>query len=154
MGYKIACWTLFDITCTGVINRSTPPVDVQVEEWIKQRNTQCNYDTVLQIISLRSQPENVSRSQQVKINKEIRQYFGSKYKFGKNSMCWMFEFTIQNAGVFNNGIQELGTLFVDSHDVPMILIGTEHADLWASLNTAPNLKNIHYKITSYDDTTN
>ena len=57
MSIKIACYTLFDITQTGVLNRSKPAVDMDPEVWIYKRNTQCNFDTILQVISLRSQPE-------------------------------------------------------------------------------------------------
>ena len=56
MNQRIACYTLFDITHTNVLNRSKPNID-DPEEWIKQRNSQANLDTILQCLGLRSQPE-------------------------------------------------------------------------------------------------
>ena len=48
MSYTISCYTLFDITPTGVVNRSRPVVDEELIPWLHKRNTQCNFDTVLQ----------------------------------------------------------------------------------------------------------
>ena len=57
MSYIITCYTLFDITQTNVPNRQRPEVDKDVDEWRYKRNTQSNFDTIQQVISLRSQPE-------------------------------------------------------------------------------------------------
>ena len=62
MMQKIRCYTLFNITKTGITNRRNssklgPDKD---KEWEKLRNTQCNFDTLIQVISLRSQPENIT----------------------------------------------------------------------------------------------
>jgi hypothetical protein len=150
MTYKIACYTLFDITQTGVINRSTPPVDANLAEWTLKRNTQCNFDTVLQVISLRSQPEIIVQPQRLPITKDTKHCFGDHYKFNKNSTHWRFEFYIQHASVFNNGISELGALYSDSNNVPMILIGTEIDSLSNSLNTTTEHRNIYYEIISHE----
>lgn len=149
MAYSIACYTLFDITSTGVINRSAPPVDSNIAEWTIRRNTQCNFDTVLQVISLRSQPEIIIEPQKLSITPQAKHYFGQNYKFNKDSY-WRFEFYIQHASVFNNGVTELGALFSDSNSVPMILIGTEFKRLQPSLNTTPEYRNIYYEILSHE----
>ena len=60
MSFRIECYTLFDITQTGVLNRSRPVDGQDLDQWVHKRNTQANFDTLLQIISLRSQPEIVS----------------------------------------------------------------------------------------------
>ena len=60
MSYRISCYTLFDITQTGVLNRTKPNEGQDLAEWVQKRNTQCNFDTVLQVIALRSQPEIVN----------------------------------------------------------------------------------------------
>jgi hypothetical protein len=52
----ITCYTLFDITHTNVLNRSKPVGDNQ-QLWKVQRNSQANFDTILQCISLRGNPE-------------------------------------------------------------------------------------------------
>lgn len=146
----IICWTLFNITQTGVLNRNAPPVDVDITAWMQKRNTQCNYDTLLQIISLRSQPEETTIPQRVPLTKEMLQQFGSEYRRAKNSYCWTFQFTITHGSVFNNGIHELGSLFGDSNGVPMILIGDEVKNLHPILSSEGELKNIHYSIAAYD----
>jgi len=58
MSLKIRCYTLFDISKTGVTNRRNS--NNPDPKWQKQRNTQCNFDTILQVASLRSQPENIT----------------------------------------------------------------------------------------------
>jgi hypothetical protein len=59
MSHRIACYTLFDITKTGILNRARPADDVtDFNLWSDQRASQCNLDTLLQVISLRSQPDN------------------------------------------------------------------------------------------------
>ena len=57
MSFTITCYTLFDITPTGIMNRHRPVVDEEIPIWLQKRNTQCNFDTVIQSISLRSQPD-------------------------------------------------------------------------------------------------
>lgn len=153
MSYRIVCHTLFDITATGVINRTNKPVDANIADWTIKRNTQCNFDTVLQIISLRSQPELLSQPTKLTITPQIKQCFGTQHKFNKHSQYWTFEFYIQHASVFNNGVHELGGLYSDTAGVPMILVGTEVATLINSLDTTPELKNIHYEILSNESTT-
>lgn len=148
----IICWTLFNITQTGVLNRNAPPVDVDIAAWTQQRNTQCNYDTLLQVISLRSQPEETTIPQRVSLTKELLQHFGSDYKRSKNNYCWTFQFNVTHGSVFNNGIHELGALFSDSNGVPMILIGDEVKNLTPVLASDGELKNIHYTILSHDNT--
>ena len=63
----ITCYTLFDITQTGVLNRAKPPNNEEHDQWLKQRNTQCNFDTIQQAISLRSQPEMISLPKKTEI---------------------------------------------------------------------------------------
>ena len=92
--YRIRCYTLFDITQTGVLNRSKPAQD-DVEGWIKRRNTQCNFDTVLQVISLRSQPEVTKIPVKYQMNEEILDKFGFLYSV-ENTSYWKFEFEIQH----------------------------------------------------------
>ena len=54
MSYRIRCYTLFDITRTGVLNRKSPAMynPEELKSWEYKRNTQANYDTILQIINL------------------------------------------------------------------------------------------------------
>ena len=76
MNFRITCYTLFDITQTGVLNRSRPSVDQDMTDWTCKRNTQANFDTILQVISLRSQPESLSIPKKTLIKFDDFENFG------------------------------------------------------------------------------
>lgn len=136
MSDKIACYTLFDITQTGVPNRSKPPEGIDYKEWVYKRNTQINFDTILQAISLRSQPENISTPKLIEVNDDY-------FNIGKTT-CWMFHFEIRTVSVFSNGNDELAYLKDDVKDVPMLICGTESIQLQSSLSIEKPTKNIHF----------
>ena len=93
MSFRIRCYTLFDITATGVINRTKPGVDVLPEDWLRKRNTQCNFDTILQVISLRSQPEIVDIPERTRVRFDN---FGFLFEQDDEMCeCWSFDFDIQ-----------------------------------------------------------
>ncbi len=142
--HRIRCHTLFDITQTGVLNRSKPTED-DVEGWIKRRNTQCNFDTILQVISLRSQPEVVRVPVESEINENIYELFGFLYN-KENVSCWSFEFEVQHSSVFENGIITLGALYKDCEGVPMIVCEKQHSLCPKFLDITPELKNIHFEV--------
>lgn len=144
MSEKLRCYTLFDITNTGVINRSRPPVDTDQKLWLKNRNSQCNFDTVLQAISLRSQPEVINLPIKIIVNTIELNKFGSDITLN-NCPCWFFDFEVQNISVFSDDISELGKLYTDCHEVPMIRQLDEINDLPAFLDTSKNRKNIHFE---------
>lgn len=136
MSDKIACFTLFDITQTGVPNRSKPPEGIDYKDWVYQRNTQINFDTILQSISLRSQPENISIPKRVEVNDD---YFNKG-----ETVCWTFNFEIRTVSVFSDGNDELAYLKDDVKDVPMIVCGTESIQLQSFLSIEKPTKNIHF----------
>jgi hypothetical protein len=150
MSFTITCYTLFDITPTGVMNRQKPSPDEDMEKWLHKRNTQCNFDTVIQAVSLRSQPENITSPKKTQIQFDDFEDFGflfeqiDKEKYN----CWNFEFTIQHLSVFDDGISELGALYSDCDRVPMIKCGTEWDKLPLFLDTTNELRNIYFKITN------
>lgn len=88
---KIACKTLFDCSVTGVTGHFRPSqipftdrAGQSVNEpadWHRSRNQQRNWETLLQVIGLRTQPE-------------ITQY--PTHQDG----TWHFEFTTDTAGVY------------------------------------------------------
>jgi hypothetical protein len=144
MSQRISCYTLFDITKTGVLNRSKPGADIKdVNDWYKKRNTQCNFDTVLQIISLRAQPDVVSDPQMTFENLE-------KYEFGTNLKSvdlvpiWKFEFEIQYSAVFDDGISTLGALYKDCELVPMIRCDTQWVNAGEKLDITIENRNIYF----------
>lgn len=148
MSLKLRCYTLFDITVTGITNRRNVPVTdtAKQAEWERKRNTQCNFDTILQIISLRSQPENITDSIKTPIRFSEFNKFGFLFDSTENDVnCWNFEFTVNFKSVFDDGISELGSLYNDCDSVPMILVGTEWDKLPSFLDTSPELKNIYFE---------
>lgn len=147
MSFKITCYTLFDITRTGVINRSRPGEDEDLEIWLKNRNRQCNFDTILQAISLRSQPEVLSNPKKIEIRFDEFEHFGFLFQQENETCpCWKFEFEIQHPSVFDDGINELGALYKDCDRVPMLLIGNEWSKLPEFLDTTPELRNIYFTL--------
>ena len=151
MSFKISCYTLFDITQTGVINRSRPGVEDDPELWLHKRNTQCNFDTIVQAVSLRSQPENITTPNLTKIKLNDFDSFGFLFEEEDIEInCWTFDFEIQHLSVFDNGISELGALYDDCDGIPMLKVGNEWDKLPEFLDASDELKNIYFKITQYD----
>jgi hypothetical protein len=152
MSFTVTCYTLFDITPTGVLNRHKPNVDEDVAEWVYKRNTQCNYDTILQSISLRSQPEVVKKPEKIKVKFDDDSEFGFLFQQDSDEEhdCWNFSFEIMHPSVFDDGKNELGALYSDCDGVPMIKCGTEWDKLPEFLDTSPELRNIYFKVVNND----
>lgn len=148
MPNKICCYTLFDITNTGILNRSKAPLDVNPKKWLFQRNTQCNFDTILQAISLRSQPEIISNPSYLLIKFDNFKNFGSNYKQNKQEKypAWSFIFEVQHSSVFANDNDPLGFLYNDCNGIPMIKCGTEYNKLPEFLDTTDEFRNIYFEI--------
>jgi hypothetical protein len=139
---------LFDITKTGVLNRKAPSTysSEEIKRWEFRRNTQANYDTLIQVISLRSQPEDSSIPRQKKINFKEFEHFGFLFDDEEDQNCWVFEFDILHPKVFSNGIDELGALDSDANGVPIIKTDTVWDKLPQFLDTSPELRNIYFEI--------
>ena len=152
MSYTITCYTLFDITPTGIVNRNRPVEDEEIASWLHKRNTQCNFDTVLQAISLRSQPEIIRMPEKTQIRFDEFTDFGFLFEQQEDELynCWSFDFQIQHASVFQDGVNDLGALYTDCDTVPMIKTDTVWDKLPAFLDTSDELKNIYFKAVKYD----
>jgi hypothetical protein len=146
MSNRIKCYTLFDITKTGIRQRSKVPEGVDEDKFIYQRNTQVNLDTILQVISLRSQPELVSDITKFLINLEEFGEFGFMYQQEDELCnCWEFVFEVQHHNVFDND-ELFGNLYRDCDNIPMIKVGTEFNKVINLLDSSPEFKNIHFEI--------
>ena len=148
----IRCQTLFDITPTGVKNRRPQDItDTELSEFIKRQQQQSNYDTLLQIISLRSQPESISqvKKSDILLNDTDFGFVYSSDRDNNTVNVWSFTFTIQHASVFQNDDGELGSLINDCEQVPMITKLTESVKLTPQLNVDTDLKNINFEIVDY-----
>lgn len=148
MSLKIRCYTLFDITKTGITNRRNAPVpvDEKISLWEKQRNTQCNFDTIIQVISLRSLPEDITDPYKDEITLNDTEKFGFLLESEIPCAVWTFDFSVVFGSVFNNGTEELGYLFTDCDGVPMIHVGTELNKLPTFLDISPELRNIYFEV--------
>lgn len=148
MSFSVTCYTLFDVAYTGIINRSRPSVDEDPDVWLHKRNAQCNFDTILQVISLRSQPEVIRFPEPMKINFKEFDNFGFLFEQidDEDYPCWSFDFEIQHPSVFYDGISDLGSLYSDCDGVPMIKCGTEWDKLPSFLDTSDELRNIYFKV--------
>ena len=150
MSFKVTCYTLFDITQTGVMNRNRPSSDEDPETWLFKRNTQSNFDTILQVVSLRSQPEEITTPKSISINLTEFQNFGFLLENDEQIKCWKFNFTIQHPSVFYDGITELGSLYSDCDHVPMIKTDTIWDKLPAFLDSSDELRNIYFEVVEND----
>jgi hypothetical protein len=152
MSFKISCYTLFDITQTGVVNRSKPSADDNLEVWLHNRNTQCNFDTIVQAVSLRSQPEDITIPSTTKIKLNEFDNFGFLFEEEDVEInCWTFDFTINHPSVYNDGITELGSLYSDCDQVPMIKTNTAWNKLPEFLDSSDELRNIYFKVVKNDE---
>jgi hypothetical protein len=109
---RIRCRTLFDITQTGSTGHFKPErlpfTDrsgnriVDINTWEKSRNTQRNLETLLQIISLRTQVFEVTDPI-------------------KTKKIWYFEFSTETTGAYGTFDDPVSLLKKDANGVPMIV---------------------------------
>ncbi len=150
MSYRIRCYTLFDITHTLSVSRR-PSVNftpAQLKEWELKRNAQTNFDTVLQVISIRCQPENFSAPKTKTVNFAKESLFGFMFENEDSQQYWTFDFDIEKDNVFDDGINQLGFLNSDCDGVPMVKTGREWDKLPYFLDTSPELRNIYFEVLS------
>lgn len=127
----IVCWTLADITSTGYTRRPSGIVDT------KLRNQQRNYETFLQLISMRNQPTVLIHPTKME-GKDINAMpFGKIYlqDLGFKYNVWMFAFECEQESVFANTSSLLGTLLDDFDGVPIITGLDENAKISNTINT-------------------
>ena len=149
---RIKCYTLYDITQTNVNFRKKNTEIVPADE-MKKRSQQSNFETILQIINMRSQPEEISESELTVINiDDLKDFnFGYLYEKSYNKTIskinvWSFTFSVDHADVFNNGINDLGSLSDDCNQVPMILRLEETFKLSNQMNISDEQRNIYFEV--------
>ena len=113
--YLYQGFTLIDITPTGVINYS--PQNEQ------KRNQQRNWETIQQILSLRTQPTILETDDFV--DDVIKYNFGIKYQ-GEHKI-WTFKFEVDYADIYQDGPDKFGLIKNDFKITPVILNLTETA---------------------------
>jgi hypothetical protein len=134
---KFACQTLFDITATGVTGHCRtnrmPFQDhagqiIQDEAaWNRSRNQQRNWETITQILSLRTQLFDLTLP--------IQDQTGTR---------WMFEFETESAGVYGSDEDPVAVLRQDASGVPMLRELNNDPDIDTVLVTEGPRQNIWF----------
>jgi hypothetical protein len=134
---KYACQTLFDITATGVTGHCKqnrmPFTDAagqrihDVESWNRSRNQQRNWETLTQILSL--------RTQLFDLTDPIVDQTGTR---------WMFEFETETDGVYGDEADPVLVLRADAEGVPMLRELNNDPDIDPFLITAGPKQNIWF----------
>ena len=135
---RIKCLTLFDITATGITGHlkssRIPFVDragnkiVDEPSWNRSRNQQRNWETLTQIVSLRTQIVEVTEP--IKIN----------------GTTWMFEFGTETSAVFGSAEDPTSVLRSDAQGVPMLRQLGNRPDIEPFLITHGPAQNIWFEI--------
>ena len=113
---RFRCLTTFDITATGItghfkgsrvpfMDRANQEID-DISSWNRARNQQRNWETINQIISLRTSPVDITAPVTV-IEDEKK--------------IWEFEFTVEQPTAVQLGNDSLGALYYDCNGVPMLV---------------------------------
>ena len=139
---------MFDITQSGVTNRRRPTIVSDEKAWEEQRNTQCNFDTIIQLLLLRSQPEDISNVSKDIVNLKDNKFFGFLFEDDTEINYWNFEFSIPHKSVFSDGHTDLGALYSDCEGVPMIKTLYSYSELPLFLDSTPELRNIYFEVIS------
>jgi hypothetical protein len=134
---KVLCRTLFDCTHTGVTGHLRPqqlPFTTKTglvihtpEQWNLSRNQQRNWESLLQIVSLRTQPMNVVPPT-------------------KHTDGWHFAFEVESEGVLSSGhgSDNLAGLVGDCEGVPMVTDLQEAEVITATLHAQGTNQNIWF----------
>jgi hypothetical protein len=110
---RITVATQFDCTATGVTGHfrqaQLPMTDragqsvTNEQEWNRSRNQQRNFETLLQLVGLYTQPLELSEP-----------------KYNVDTGLWTFEFDVEFEGIFATESDSLGRLTQQAQGVPMI----------------------------------
>jgi hypothetical protein len=109
---RFRCLTTFDITATGItghfkgnrvpfMDRANQEID-DITSWNRARNQQRNWETLTQLISLRTQINDINEPK-------------------KSDGFWMFEFTAESPSSYGSENDPTEILRYDSNGVPMIV---------------------------------
>ena len=126
---KVECYCLFDITATGVTqNRANG--DQQA------RNQQRNWDTMMQLVGMRTQVFNVQGPETVS---------GEHSPFDCDGTVWKFSFEIEPEAQWLVDGDEFWILKQDSDGTPMITGLTESAGIDPVIQTSGPGANVIYR---------
>lgn len=131
--------TLVDITATGVV-RNNGSNDLE-------RNQQRNFETVLQVLGLRTQPHIIRWPTDEVISKEtVNFWFGDMYA-EEEQRVWTFYFSADYPGAYADPISPVGHLLKDFEEVPVITgLGETARFLLPIFYPYGAIKNIHLMV--------
>lgn len=123
----VKCCTRFDITATGVTGhyKSARKPFLTEAEWNRARNQQRNWETLQQLISLRTQIINLTAPT-------------------KSNGIWCFEFSSDTPDVFGNDNNPTQVLKQDANGVPMLGELDNESDIDMFLVTEGTRQNIWF----------
>ena len=134
---RFNCKTFFDITATGVTGHAksarmpfkdrSGKLITDYNLWNQARNQQRNWETITQIISM--------RTQLFELTEPV-----------KENHVWMFEFETETDGVFGDSSDPTQILREDSADVPMIVELENQENLRSVLTTSGPDQNIWFAL--------
>ncbi len=140
---KIQCTILFDITRTNVSSRRHSHVSDGLE---KPRAQHSNFETVLQIISMRAQPENITDPEKQMVTVNADSIWGKAYRGKGKIPVWRFTFTVDSVAVFDDGESQVGNLFKDSAGIPMIRNLEESSKIQSTIDSTHEFRNIYFEV--------
>jgi hypothetical protein len=135
---KIVCRTLFDCSYTGVTGHYRPSeipfvdkLGQQIsnqEDWHRSRNQQRNWETLMQIIGLRTQPQSITRP----VCQDSK---------------WSFEFIAEATGVYSltDSPDPLAGLKQDCDGVPMVVGLSERSNISPTISVSGVNQNIWFE---------
>jgi hypothetical protein len=136
---KYTCQTLFDITATGITGHlksaKMPFIDraghtiFDQESWNRARNQQRNWETLTQLLGM--------RTQLFDLTDPIQDTTGSR---------WMFEFETETAGIFGPAHDPCEILRQDASGIPMLRELNNDPDIEPMLITQGLRQNIWFAI--------
>lgn len=143
---KYAVQTFFDITATGITGHYKPAkipfrddsgnMIQDLESWTRARNQQRNWETITQVLSLRTQ---LFRLQTPITDTKNR--------------AWMFEFETETEHIYGDDSDPIRILKADADGVPMITGLDEQGELLPLLVTSGPDQNIWFTLISINTAT-
>jgi len=134
---RYMCQTQFDITATGVTGhckitrmpfRDRADQEIcDTESWNRSRNQQRNWETITQILGL--------RTQLFDLTEPVVDITGTR---------WMFEFETESEGIYGDESDPTQVLRADAEGVPMLIELNNHPDIEPYLVTNGPRQNIWF----------
>lgn len=124
----ITIYTLFDITRTGVLKIYDSRIPAFIDdadqlvrnqtEWNRSRNQQRNWETLVQLISLRAQPVMLENPKRLLAADTISLGLGHHWPIPQT--VWTVSFATEHTRVYSDGADDLGQLKRECQLVPML----------------------------------